>query len=102
MTRDELLARLSATELADWKRFERQFGLLGPERSDFHAAEIAFYVVKAMGGKKTRVKFNQFLLNWRRGSGGSDLQARDRHRGDWGSEDDRGPEGDREGPALAP
>lgn len=45
--------------------FERQFGPLGPERGDFHAAQVAFYLVRTMGGKRSKkVKFPDVFLDW--------------------------------------
>lgn len=55
-----------------WRRYEHEFGLLGPERGDFHAAEIAYYVIKALGGKKARVRFSDLLLVWGAETGGPD------------------------------
>lgn len=64
-TVDELLERLTPREYFRWQKFEQQFGPLGPERLDYLAAQISFYVVRTMGGKKAKkVKFPDVFLDW--------------------------------------
>jgi len=72
--------------------YEQIIGPLGPQRGDFHAAEIALTVANSNRGKKGRkLKLTDFLLKWseksdrptRRGergqlpSGDADVEAED-------------------------
>lgn len=45
--------------------FEREYGPLGPERGDWHAAELAHtFAVISAGKKGRRLKLTDFLLKW--------------------------------------
>ena len=63
MTVEELLARISSRELAEWAAFEREYGPIGLERGDWQAAGLAQTVAAAAGGKGA---IADFLLRWGR------------------------------------
>lgn len=61
MTVEELLARISSRELAEWAAFEQEHGPLGLERGDWQAAVVAQAIA---GDGKT--KLSDFVLRWGR------------------------------------
>lgn len=61
MTVEELLARISSRELAEWAAFEREFGPIGLERGDWQAAQITQAVA---GDGKARLA--DYVLRWGR------------------------------------
>lgn len=61
MTVEELLARISSRELAEWAAFEREFGPLGLERGDWQAAQVTQAVA---GDGKSRL--SDYVLRWGR------------------------------------
>lgn len=63
MTVEELLARITSRELAEWAAYEREFGPLGLERGDWHAATVSHVVAAAAGGKG---RITDFLPRWGR------------------------------------
>lgn len=63
----ELLARVTATELAEWAAYERVAGPLGAARSDLQAAIIASTVANSNRGKKgRRADPADFIPKWDR------------------------------------
>ncbi len=61
MTVEELLTRISSSELAEWAAFEQEFGPIGLERGDYQAAVAAY---ASVGNPKA--KLEDFLLSWGR------------------------------------
>lgn len=74
---------MPASEYDRWKRWEHQFGPLGPERGDFHAGQISYHLYRAQHGKKFRKKFDDLLIKWGVRRGDSDQPARDSGHGEW-------------------
>ena len=49
----------------EWMAYEREVGPLGPQRGDFHAAEIALGIYNANRGKRgKKLKLTDFILKW--------------------------------------
>lgn len=62
-----MLARMPSSELTEWMVYEREYGPLGPERSDYLAALVSATTAAAMQGKKgRRIKIRDFLPEWAR------------------------------------
>lgn len=64
MTREEMLSRISSSELTQWQAYERVTGPLGGERDDTNAALTAFYILQGLGSKK--VKLDKLIPKWDR------------------------------------
>ncbi|PIB03927.1 hypothetical protein B1C81_35360 [Streptomyces sp. HG99] len=63
----ELLARISSSELAEWRAFEQLTGPLGGARGDVQAALIASVIAGANRGKGQRApKVSDFMPRWDR------------------------------------
>jgi hypothetical protein len=61
MTVEELLARISSRELAEWAAFEREYGPIGLERGDWQAAQVT----QAIAGDG-KAKLTDIVLQWSR------------------------------------
>lgn len=74
--------------MQEWEVYERIVGPLGPQRGDFHAAEIALTVANSNRGKKgKKLKLSDFLLKWSEQSGGTTSRRRERGALPSGDED---------------
>jgi hypothetical protein len=62
----EMLTRTSSRELTEWAAYEREFGVLGPERGDLHASLLAYTVAAAAprGKKSRRPRLKDFQFRW--------------------------------------
>lgn len=67
-TVDELLARMSSREFAEWQAFERIDGPLGGARGDVHAAMISAAIVNANRSKGPARQMSEFLPRWDKGA----------------------------------
>jgi hypothetical protein len=65
MTVAEAQQRVSSQEFTYWRAFHR-INPIGSVRSDYHAALIAFTIAKAQGSKKKPLKFDDFILQFRK------------------------------------
>lgn len=63
MTVEELLERITSTELTEWQAFEQVEGPLGQRRDDHLAVLTAFYVAAAFGAEP---RFDRMLPQWDR------------------------------------
>lgn len=51
--------------MLEWAVYERVTGPLGPQRSDFHAAQVALMIASANRKKGAkRLRLTDFLLKW--------------------------------------
>lgn len=67
MSVSELLASMSASELAEWMAYEEITGPLGPERGDIHAGIIASTIANVNRKKGKRpYKPQEFMPTWDR------------------------------------
>lgn len=67
MTVREMLDRIDARELDDWRAWERIYGTLGPERHDLLHAITASTVANVNRGKgKPAKKLTDFMPKWSR------------------------------------
>lgn len=57
-----MLRRISATELTEWRAYEKVAGPLGAGRDDVLAAMTAYYVVSALGAKS--ISLSKLLPTW--------------------------------------
>lgn len=64
MTVEEMLGRISSSELTEWRAYEKVAGPLGAGRDDVLAAMTAYYVVSALGAKNVRL--SKLLPTWDR------------------------------------
>lgn len=64
---DEMLARMTSTEVTEWMAYERVAGHLGPARADVQAAIVAATIANANRGKRgRRFKIQNFIPKWDR------------------------------------
>ena len=61
----ELQHRMSAREFAEWQAFAAVYGPIGPERGDWHAAQIQATLLNVWRGKDQKpVKLADCVLRW--------------------------------------
>lgn len=60
----EAQQRISSSEFTYWKAFHR-INPIGEARGDLQAALIAYTIAQAHSGKGKKVKFKNFVLNFR-------------------------------------
>jgi len=66
MTTEEMLSRVSSTELTKWIAFETVFGPIGPGRNDIQASIIAATVANANRAKGKPATPADFIPKWDR------------------------------------
>ena len=58
-----ILEEWTLDELRDAMEYERQYGVIGPERLDYLAAQISMYLART-ASKKAPKSLDEYLLKW--------------------------------------